>query len=239
MHQLRGRVGRYIHKAYAYFFVTPGRPVTPEAQDRLDAIRRYSALGAGFDIALRDLELRGAGNILGPEQSGHIAAVGYSLYCRLLARAVAGMKGQDVREPPAVTVNLGMEALLPESYVPALQQRIEVYRQLSQACELEDMHIVERGLRDRFGPPPEAAQNLLVEAEIRVLADEAGVDSVQLQDGRLVFSLRDGERFRKHFARAKIQPRTIRDEMAVLDARLEATEPPALGRFVRDLLAQR
>jgi len=238
MHQLRGRVGRYIHKAYAYFFTPRDRPVTPEAQSRLDAIRRYSSLGAGFDIALRDLELRGAGNILGPEQSGHIAAVGYNLYCRLLSRAVAALKGEDTKEPPAVTVSIGLEALLPESYVPALQQRIEVYRELGRATELEDVRRVARGLRDRFGPPPQAAQNLLTETEIRVLASKAGADSVQLQDGRVVFTLRDAERFRNYFAGAKIKPRVVRDEMAVVDARLSAAGDAAVALFVRELLAQ-
>jgi len=238
MHQLRGRVGRYIHKAYAYFFTPPNRPITPEAQERLEAIRRYSALGAGFDIALRDLELRGAGNILGPEQSGHIAVVGYNLYCQLLARAVASLKGQEIREPPAVTINIGLQALLPESYVPALQQRIEVYRELSQACELEDVRSAARGLRDRFGPPPEPAQNLLTEAEIRVLAHDAGVDSIQLQEGRLLFTLRDARRFHSYFGRAKIKPRGVGEDTAVLDARLPAGDARALAMFVRDLLAQ-
>jgi len=238
MHQLRGRVGRYIHKAYAYFFTPPDRPITPEAKERLEAIRRYSDLGAGFDIALRDLEIRGAGNILGPEQSGHIAAIGYNLYCRLLARAAAQLKGQSFPEPPATLVNLGLDVLLPEDYVPALQQRIEIYRELSKATDLEQVRAVGRALRDRFGQPPEPAQNLLLEAEIRIMADQAGVDSIQLQNSRLHFMLRDPTRFRAYFARATIQPRVVRDEFAVIPAPRAPDNARLVALFVRDLLAQ-
>ena len=139
MHQLRGRVGRYIHKAYAYFFKPLSRPVTPEAEKRLEVIERYSQLGAGFDIALRDLEIRGAGNILGPAQSGHIAAVGYNLYCRLLARAAARLKGEPLKEPPAVNVNIGLDAFLPEEYVPTPRQRMDFYREINRATEVAEL----------------------------------------------------------------------------------------------------
>jgi transcription-repair coupling factor (superfamily II helicase) len=198
MHQLRGRIGRYIRKAYAYLFTPPDRPVSPDAQDRLEAIKRYSRLGAGFDIALRDLEIRGAGNILGPEQSGHIAAVGYKLYCRLLERAVRRAKGEEVRKPPAVTVNVGMDAYLPDDYVPAPGQKVELYRELNRACELDDVQAAEHHMRDRFGEPPEPAKNLLLEAEIRLLADRAGISAVRLRDGRIFFDLSDREAFEEN-----------------------------------------
>jgi len=236
MHQLRGRVGRYIHKAYAYFFMPADRPVTPEAEQRLEAIQRYRHLGAGFDIAVRDLEIRGAGNILGPEQSGHMAAVGYNLYCRMLARAMARLKGEPFEEPPAVTINIGLEALLPEDYVPAIRQRLGVYRQIGRACELEELHTVRCQLRDRFGPLGPEAENLLLEAEIRLLADRAGIDSIQMQDGRLFFTLRDSEGFRSHFAGAAVRPRVVGDDMAVLDAGLPDQDGRALALLVRDLL---
>ena len=240
MHQLRGRVGRYIHKAYAYFLTPGDRPVTPEAQQRLDAIRRYSSLGAGFEIALRDLEIRGAGNILGLEQSGHIAAVGYSLYCRLLARAAAALKGQQVEEPPSVTVSIGLDALLPEGYVPSLEQRMEVYRQIGRTAELEGVRIVERGMRDRFGPLPEEARSLLLEAEIRILAGQAGIDSIQqMGDGRLHFTLRAMDQFVHHFSGAKVRPRVVSEDLAVVDVRPGAASPTQLARFTRDLLTGR
>ena len=238
MHQLRGRVGRYIHKAYAYFFTPTDRPVTPESQDRLDTIRRYSGLGAGFEVALRDLEIRGAGNILGAEQSGHIAAIGYSLYCNLLARATAAMKGKEFKEPPSVTVNIGLDALLPDDYVPSLAQRMEVYRQISRASDLEGVRIVKRGMRDRFGPLPEEAMNLLLEAEVRILAAEAGVDSLQMQGGRLHFLLRDADRFRAYFARAAVKPRVLGEDLAVLDARLPDAGGRQAAQLARDVLAK-
>jgi len=233
MHQLRGRVGRYIHKAYAYFFTPPDRPITPEARERLEAIRRYSDLGAGFDIALRDLEIRGAGNILGPEQSGHIAAVGYNLYCRLLARATARLKGEAIPEPPSATVNLGLDTLVPESYVPTLQQRIEIYREVSRAADPEQVRLVGRGLRDRFGPPPQPVRDLLLEAEIRIMADRAGVDSIQVRDGRLHFSLKDPQGFRAYFASAAIRPRLVGEQEAVIEA--PRGDARATARFVRQM----
>ena len=237
MHQLRGRVGRYIHKAYAYFFTPADRPITPEAKKRLKAIRRYSQLGAGFDIALRDLELRGAGNILGPEQSGHIAAVGYNLYCRLLERATARLKGEPDREPPTATVNIGLDVVLPEDYVPALRQRMEVYRQVSQAPELPELRAVAQGMRDRFGPPPGPVRNLLMAAELRILAEEIGVDSVQRQDGQLQFSIRNLERFKEHFARTPVRPRVSdADMVAVVEGPEDMEEPREVGRFLRSLL---
>jgi len=235
MHQLRGRVGRYIHKAYAYFFTPPDRPITPEARQRLEAIQRYCDLGAGFDIALRDLEIRGAGNILGPEQSGHIAAIGYNLYCRLLARAAARLRGEPVREPPSATVNLGLDALLPEHYAPALQQRIELYREISRATDIEQLRRFARALRDRFGPPPPPVRNLLLEAEIRIMAEQAGVDSILLRDGRIHFTLKDAGRFRAYFSRTPLRPRIVDDALAIIDA--PRGEPAAVGRFVRNLFA--
>ena len=239
MHQLRGRVGRYIHKAYAYFFTPADRPVTPEARARLDAIRRYSQLGAGFDIALRDLEIRGAGNILGPAQSGHIAAVGYSLYCRLLAQAAHRLKGEPVREPPDVTVDIGLDALLPDDYIPALKQKMDVYRAIHRALELQDVRAVEVQLRDRFGPPPPEAQNLLSEAEIRILADQAGIASIHLEDRRLHFSVRDRSALERFFGAAPVQPRVVTDDLAVIDSGFPTNNPPALALFLRRLFQRK
>jgi transcription-repair coupling factor (superfamily II helicase) len=238
MHQLRGRVGRYIHKAYAYFFTPAGRPVTDEARARLDAIRRYSQLGAGFDIALRDLEIRGAGNILGPAQSGHIAAVGYNLYCRLLGRAAARLKGEPVKEPPAVTVDIGLEALLPDDYVPTPRQKMEIYRQIHRAVELEDLRGVEDGIRDRFGPLPAQVRNLLAEAEIRIRAAEAGIASVRVEDGRLHFGVRDAAALKRRFEGAPRRPRLINERLAVLDDGFSPDEPVGTAQFLRRLFEE-
>jgi transcription-repair coupling factor (superfamily II helicase) len=236
MHQLRGRVGRYVHKAYAYFFRPASRPITPEAEARLDAVRRYSRLGAGFDIALRDLEIRGAGNILGPAQSGHIAAVGYNLYCRLLGRAAARMKGEPVREPPDVTIDIGLEALLPEDYVPAPRQKMDVYRQVHRAADEEELAEVREGIRDRFGPIPPEVENLLTEARLRLLATEAGIASVKVEDGRVQFGLRDAERLRERFKGAPRAPRVVTEKVAVLDGPAPTDDPDAMAEMLEGLL---
>jgi len=235
LHQLRGRVGRYIRKAYAYLFTPHDRPITPEAQRRLDAIRRYSRLGSGFDIALRDMEIRGAGNIMGPEQSGHIAAVGYNLYCRLVERAVQRAKGQPVQEPPVVNVSVGLDAFLPDDYVPTPRQKIELYRQLNRACELGDVSKTREQMRDRFGPIPRAAQNLLLETEIRILAARAGIDSIQLKDGRLYFGVRERRAFLEQFPQRNGGVRLLDDQTAVSDVRFP--EPgEGVAAAVRKLL---
>jgi len=239
MHQLRGRVGRYIHKAYAYFFRPLSRPVTPEAEKRLEVIERYSQLGSGFDIALRDLEIRGAGNILGPAQSGHIAAVGYNLYCRLLARAAARLKGEPLAEPPAVNVNIGLDAFFSEDYIPTPRQRLDFYRQANRATQVSELRRVRRALADRYGPLPREARNLLDEAEVRILASGAGIDSINVQDGRLHFGVRDAEALRRAFREAPVAPRLVGAGLAVLDDGFPRDDPQALCAFLRDLLRGR
>ncbi len=233
MHQIRGRVGRYIHKAYAYFLTPENRPVTPEARKRLDIVRHYSDLGAGFDIALRDLELRGAGNIIGPEQSGHIAAVGYNLYCRMLERARKELEGEAAPPPPATNIDIGMEAFLDEEYVPALQQRIEIYLKLAQAANVEDIHEAEQELRDRFGPIPEKTDNLLLETELRVRAHEAGVDSISRRDGRFHFVLRTPGKFKSRFGGSNSSLRIIPGDRAVLPVPIEAGDAVSMGKHLK------
>src|SRR5436305_4972638 len=137
LHQLRGRVGRHKNRAYAYLLLDSDRGVTPDAARRLKAIEEFTELGAGFKIALRDLEIRGAGNILGTQQSGHIAAVGYELYCQLLENAVRQLKKQPQRTPLEVTVDLPWAAYLPHDYVAGQRPRIEVYRRLARVRKLE------------------------------------------------------------------------------------------------------
>jgi transcription-repair coupling factor (superfamily II helicase) len=131
MHQLRGRVGRYKHRAYAYMLLPASRPITPTAAKRLKAIEEYSHLGAGFRIALRDLEIRGAGNILGPEQSGHIQTVGYQMYCELLANAVRQLKNEPIEVIPTAVVDLGFAAYIPKNYIPIDRLRMDAYRKIA------------------------------------------------------------------------------------------------------------
>jgi transcription-repair coupling factor (superfamily II helicase) len=183
LHQLRGRVGRYKHRAYAHMVVPVDRPITPIAEKRLKAIEEFCELGAGFRIAMRDLELRGAGNILGPEQSGHIAAVGYDMYCKLLEQAVRAMKQlPEERETAEVSVSIGLEALLPEDYVSDVTQRIELYRKLQRATHDSDANAIGEELRDRFGDPPQSALNLLNEARFRIMAMQLDVTSIVFRE---------------------------------------------------------
>jgi transcription-repair coupling factor (superfamily II helicase) len=181
LHQLRGRVGRYKHRAYAYLLLDSEGGVTPTAARRLKAIEEFTELGAGFKIALRDLEIRGAGNILGTQQSGHIAAVGYELYCQLLENAVRRLKNQPLRTHLEVTLDLPWPAVLPRDYVPGQRLKIEVYRRLARIRRIERLEDFRQELRDRFGPPPEAVEWLLRLAELRLLAARWQVATIHLE----------------------------------------------------------
>jgi transcription-repair coupling factor (superfamily II helicase) len=181
LHQLRGRVGRYKHRAYAYLLLDSERSVTPTAARRLKAIEEFTELGAGFKIALRDLEIRGAGNILGTQQSGHIAAVGYEMYCQLLENAVRQMKNQPLRTPLETSLDLPWPAFLPRDYVHGQRQRIEVYRRLARIRRLERLDDFRAELRDRFGPIPEPTEWMLRLATLRLLAARRQIASIHLE----------------------------------------------------------
>jgi len=174
-------VGRFKHRAYAYLLLDSERAITPTAARRLKAIEEFTELGAGFKIAMRDLEIRGAGNILGTQQSGHIAAVGYEMYCQLLENAVRRLKDLPPRAPLEVTVDLPWPAFLPRDYVPGQRLKIEVYRRLARVRKLERLEDFRGELRDRFGPMPEAAEWLLRLAELRLLATRWQVTSIHLE----------------------------------------------------------
>jgi len=194
LHQLRGRVGRYKHRAYAYMVVSPERPVNPAAEKRLKAIEEFCELGAGFRIATRDLEIRGAGNILGPEQSGHIAAVGYDMYCRLLEQAVRALKNEPMEERPEVALALGVDAYLPDDYVPHVTERIDLYRRLNRACDEEAIEAVRGEMCDRFGTPPPPAENLLAQARLRLRAWRAAIRSIVRHDSVVIARAEDPDR---------------------------------------------
>jgi transcription-repair coupling factor (superfamily II helicase) len=191
LYQLRGRVGRSARRAYAYLLYRRRERMSEEARKRLQAIFNASELGAGFQIALADLEIRGAGNILGGEQSGHMAAVGFDLYSRLLAEAVeeqkAGLEGRaPVVERPQAVLDLPLDAHLPDDYVPDEAQKLELYRRLARARSDGDLAAFRQELTDRFGPPPGPVQRLVEVAELRLDAESAGVSSVSREDGLLV-----------------------------------------------------
>jgi len=197
LHQLRGRVGRYRHRAYCYLLLEEGRTVTPTAAKRLKAIEEFSELGAGFKIAMRDLEIRGAGNILGTEQSGHIASVGYELYCQLLENSVRRLKNEPLREHRHVAVDLPISAYLPGSYVPPGRHKIEVYRKLSGVRTGDELSQLEEELRDRFGPIPEEAGWLLGLKSLQLAAQAWQIDDIHLEGKYVVFGYRNPHKIRE------------------------------------------
>ncbi|MGD8450195.1 MAG: transcription-repair coupling factor [Phycisphaerae bacterium] len=207
LHQLRGRVGRSRHRAYAYLLLSPKHPVKEIAARRLKAIEHYSELGAGFQIAMRDLEIRGAGNILGAEQSGHIEAVGYEMYCQLLEQAVRRLKNEPAEPFRPVNLELGVSASIPQSYVRADRQRMEIYRRLTTCRTPEDLTALDEDMRDAFGPLPAEVQTLLALAEVRVLARPWGIRSIVLDPPDLIFSVDDLQQVQPLFATGPGSPR--------------------------------
>jgi len=177
MHQLRGRVGRYRHRAFCYLIV-PKRRVSNVAEKRIRAVEEFQALGAGFRIAMRDLEIRGAGNILGAQQSGHIAAVGYELFCQLLEDAVKELRDREPVERTDPFIELDVGARLDESYIPDAKLKIEVYRKLSRAKSDDELAEFVVGIEDRFGPMPESARLLVEIARVRILAAALRIEHI-------------------------------------------------------------
>ncbi|MEJ2579877.1 MAG: helicase-related protein, partial [Kineosporiaceae bacterium] len=189
LHQLRGRVGRGRERAYAYFLYPPESPLTETAHDRLQTIAAHTDLGAGMAVAMKDLEIRGAGNLLGGEQSGHIAGVGFDLYVRLVGEAVAEFRGEGEGEAETVEmkVDLPVDAHLPHDYVPGERLRLEAYRKLAEVGSVDGLDAVRAELLDRYGPLPEPVTNLLDVARFRVLARRAGLTEVTVQGNHIRF----------------------------------------------------
>jgi transcription-repair coupling factor (superfamily II helicase) len=189
LHQLRGRVGRGRERAYAYFLYPPEKPLTETAHDRLATIASNTDLGAGMQVALKDLEIRGAGNLLGGEQSGHIASVGFDLYVRLVGEAVEEFKtGAPVEVTPDIRVELPVDAHLPHEYVPAERLRLEAYRRIAEATDDAAVQAVREELADRYGPLPTPVENLLAVATFRAHARKAGITEVTLQGNAVRFA---------------------------------------------------
>ena len=207
LHQLRGRVGRSKHRAYCYVTLSPKHPIKEAAARRLKAVEQYSQLGAGFQIAMRDLEIRGAGNILGPEQSGHIEAVGYEMYCQLLEQAVRRMKNEPAQVWRPANLELGITAAIPRAYVRSERQRMEIYKRLASARSIPDVEALQKDLRDAFGPLPESVETLLALAEIRVLAFPWGIRSIVVDPPDVIFSVDDLDRVQSLFAEGPGSPR--------------------------------
>jgi transcription-repair coupling factor (superfamily II helicase) len=187
LYQIRGRVGRSRERAYAYLLYDSAAALTPEAAQRLSALSDYTELGAGFKIAMRDLEIRGAGNLLGDEQSGHVAALGFELYMQMLDEAVAAAEPESEGEPlpEPVRLDVNVDAYVPADYVPYEQAKIEVHRRVAGALEVADVERLREELEDRFGPPPEPVENLLALQRARIKFGQAGARTVSFRGDRL------------------------------------------------------
>ena len=185
LHQIRGRVGRSSRRAYAYFTYPAGRALTEIAEKRLEAVREYAEFGAGFRIALRDLELRGAGNLLGAQQHGHLDAVGYDLYIKMLNEAVLTEQGQEIKPPPECTMTLNVSAHIPASYVSSAAQRMALYKRIAQIRDQLDREDITDELLDRYGDLPSPVSNLLYVALIRALGRQCGLDKI-MEEGNSV-----------------------------------------------------
>ena len=188
LYQLRGRIGRSDVPAYAYLFTPPGLALKGDAERRLETLREFSELGAGFRVAAVDLELRGAGNLLGAEQSGHMASVGFELYLRMLEEAVSEAKGEAVAPVVRCELNLGLDLAVPVEYMEEMHQRLEFYRKLSLAATEAEVDRVAEELQDRFGPAPDKVLAMLEAVRLRLRAERLGIRSVAARKGALAIS---------------------------------------------------
>ena len=238
LHQLRGRVGRWKHRAYCYLLLPADRPVTPVAAKRLKAIEEYSHLGAGFKIAMRDLEIRGAGNILGPEQSGHIATVGYEMYCQLLEEATHQLKNEPKKILPEAHVDIGVTAMIPKTYIPGDRQRMDAYRRISRCTSLEMVQELVGDLKDAYGESPKPMDVLVALTELRLMAGHYGVESIIKQPPDVVMKLRDAQRVQVALGNAPGSLRIIDEKTLYFRPPPAYLEPEVMLTVLRNLMYQ-
>ncbi|MHC4266968.1 MAG: transcription-repair coupling factor [Planctomycetota bacterium] len=237
LHQLRGRVGRYKHRAYAYLLLPKNRPITPEAEKRLKAIVDFSELGAGFKIAMRDLEIRGTGNILGIEQHGHIAAVGYEMFCRLLEIVIRKAKNEPIPDYNDVHINLNLESYLPDNYITDMKLKIEIYRKINRLSSTDEIEEMTKELGDRFGPIPEYVKNLLIESEIRVAAQAANIRSLIRTNGTIIIQVENLKKAGPLFNNAKKRIKAVAINELHLTLPRKKMSPCDSADFVKKLLS--
>jgi transcription-repair coupling factor (superfamily II helicase) len=240
LYQLRGRVGRYKHQAYAYILLPRHMNLIQTARKRISAIKQYSSLGSGFKIAMRDLEIRGAGNILGSEQSGHITAIGFDLYCQLLKESIARLKGHKTKRLPQVSMKLDFmtdesgESLgrIPADYIVENRLRIQAYRKIASVSELPEVEALRREFRDRYGKLAREVRLLLQAAEVKVLAGQAHVETVETKEDKIMLTSR-GQLFQVGGKFPRMTSDTpegkLQDIQALLKS-LEATHEPDSSR---------
>ena len=235
LHQLRGRVGRFKHKAYCYLLLEPHKHLNPTAAKRLQAIETFSEMGAGFAISMRDLEIRGAGNLLGTQQSGHIATIGYELYCQMLETAVRKMKHQPARLTVHVEIDLPISAYLPDEYVVDRRQKIDIYRRLTRLEKFDQVDELRTEIRDRFGKLPSPAKRLMTLAELKLEATVWQINSISLQGNYLVLKFQDRNRFTQL---TKLRPviRIIDDHTAMVTLKSTNFTPEKMLALAKSLL---
>ena len=235
LHQLRGRVGRFKNKAYCYLLIEPHKHLNPTSAKRLQAIETFSEMGAGFQISMRDLEIRGAGNLLGTQQSGHIATVGYELYCQLLETAVRRLKHLPAKMNIQVEVDLPIAAYLPDDYVTDRRQKIDLYRRMTRFDHFDQVAEMEDELRDRFGKLPPPAKRLVALADLKLEAAIWRIHTITLQDKYLAFKFHDHARFAQLAKQRKII-RVIDNETAMVTLKDTAISPGKWIALVKSLL---
>lgn len=192
LYQLRGRVGRSNRAAYAYLTYKPDSILSEVASKRLQAVKEFTEFGSGFKIAMRDLEIRGAGNILGPEQHGHMDSVGYDMYCKILSESISAAKGEATTEIPETSIDIEINAYLPESYIQSPNQRIDMYKKIAAIETEDDRFQVEDELIDRYGDIPRAVRNIIEVASIKIKAKEAGIIEISQKAMNLTLKFADG-----------------------------------------------
>lgn len=236
LHQLRGRVGRYKHKAYCYLLIEPGKHITPVAAKRLQAIETFSEMGAGFSISMRDLEIRGAGNLLGTEQSGHIAVIGYELYCQLLENAVREIKKLPAKMSIDVDVDLPVAAHLPDEYITDRRQKIDLYRRMTRIDDFAQIKQLREEMKDRFGPIPRPAERMLQLARIKLEAAIWQIESIFLEDTYLGFRFSNRQRFEMLANQKNGILRIVDDHTAYITLKSTKISPPKMLALVKSIL---
>lgn len=236
LHQLRGRVGRYKHKAYAYMLMPMTRTISPIAAKRLKAIEEYSELGSGFKIALRDLEIRGAGNILGQQQSGHIQTIGYELYCKLLTEAVKRLKNEPIEIIPSTTIDLGFSFYIPKQYIASDKERMNLYRKIAHSKSLKDVDAISAEIGDMFGNIPEQVGMLMEIAALRILGQKWGIKSIIVREQNVIFSFNDHQKASNLFAKAPGTVRIPDPKTVILSLNKNYFQPQTLLAVLRKML---
>ncbi|MBU8912133.1 MAG: transcription-repair coupling factor [Desulfobacterales bacterium] len=194
IYQLRGRIGRGDHQAYAYLFISDENRLTKDAKKRLSALMEYKDLGSGFQIAMKDLQIRGAGTALGASQSGHIAAVGYDMFLKLLDQAVHDLKGEEIIEPLEPEINASMSSGFADHYIESVEQRLTIYRRLSRITKISDISDMKKELVDRYGKLPKDAENMLLKIMLRVYCIQAGVQRLDITPNTLILTFSEKHR---------------------------------------------